>query len=129
MKIDVMFAGLEFDALLAEKIMGWKRMRWCDYQKDDRETFTYGWHNDKGIIVENAEDTDDYYTPENAWSPSIEILAAYQILEKLKDNGVSITYNRHFALWYCEFWESKSIGEAMTLPMAICRAAWETVTE
>jgi len=125
--------GRELDALVAENVMGWKRVRWMDWKQkiadETRTSLTYSWHDANGDMTENAEDMDDYYNPTYAWSPSTDIAAAWEVVERLAltfemgwlptDKGFS---------WDASFGEKRGSEEgtttyADTAPHAICLAA------
>ena len=106
-----MKAGRELDALVAEKVMGWKRMRWIDFHsvergfrgEDLRKSLTYSWHNADGCMTENAKDMDDYYNPSYAWSPFTDIAAAWEVVEKLVEMGYTFELYSPGALINDEF--------------------------
>lgn len=92
-----MKAGREIDALVAEKVMGWRRMTYAEqyakcprphgYGNDNR--LTSYWHSSElhnGVYREaaRAEDCPDYYEPEDAWSPSTDIAAAWEVVIHLR---------------------------------------------
>jgi hypothetical protein len=139
-----MKAGRELDALVAEKIFGWRRMSWKDYhafQKqlcryngtDSREELTYGWHDAEGNMVNGrAEDCDDYYSPEAAWSPSSDIAAAWQVVERfLLDEKGHVDLSVEAEGVYCRIscYSFDGDGIADTAPLAICLAALKAVAD
>lgn len=130
-----MQAGRELDAMVAEKVMGWKRMRWCDWKQDERTSLTYSWHDVDGKMVKLAENSDDYEDPRPAWSPSTSIADAWEVVEKLSgreklpmrvqiDNGYDKPWVVTISSWKTgQEWH----GESESLPLAICRAALKAV--
>jgi len=127
--------GTELDALVAETVMGWKRMRWKDFQSDTRESLTYSWHDSDGKMTENAEDCDDYYSPSFAWSPSTDIEAAWQVVERLWDENPHVQFElRHQGTaggWMARFpapvLANYVEAKGKTAPHAICLAALRAV--
>ena len=138
-------AGNELDTIIATKVMGWRRLSWHDYHatlgiRDARTTtLTYGWHTATGEMVDNrAEDCDDYYCPEAAWSPSTNIAAAWQVVEKLGnwhgfDFRLWLEYDAN-GQWQAGWFEngydgleSRCSAMAGTAPLAVCRAALKAI--
>ena len=136
--------GRELDALVAEKVMGWRRMTYAQiyaamdpkshgYRNDDR--FTIYWHSDEldsrtGTNKEMAlaEDSLDYYQPEDAWSPSTDIAAAWEVVEKLGGNMFQLHYDTRYGHESKTGWSVVLDGAVMcefidTAPHAICLAA------
>ncbi len=114
-------AGREMDALVAEKVMGWNlslsKDIWC---KDG----------------ECLRDTDD-------WSPSIDIAAAWELVEKFAHNhrnnlAVEMGFS-HFSLvaypggeWFCSLGLNDCVAhsaKAETAPLVICRASLIAILE
>lgn len=80
--------GKELDIEVATKVMGWKRMSYKDVNPgnkyyEDRTELTGYWHDADGKEMERAEDCDDYYSPQEAWSPSTNIAEAWTVMERL----------------------------------------------
>lgn len=85
----------ERDALIAEKVMGWKRMTWYEYDKQNprsahrNKELTPYWHPVSDPYTDTslklAEDSIDYYYPESAWSPSTDIAAAWEVKNTFTD--------------------------------------------
>lgn len=134
-------AGREMDARVAEKVMGWKRVRWCDWQTDTRTSFTYSWHDAvTGKMTELAEDCDDYYNPKGSWSPSTDIEAAWEVVTALERKSLFLTLSRNQipndangqqSKWDVLLWDNgKQVAHnatADTAPLAICKAALKAV--
>ncbi len=99
------------DAWVARKVMGW--------DKDDHGKDTYCWvGKDAGKFVDTGNMVWD-----NEWNPSTDIAAAWQVVEKMKERQVCITYLRHPEHpWMAQFL-GPEITEAVTAPEAICLAA------
>mgnify|MGYP001600886613 CR=1 FL=1 len=120
---DTMEAGREMDALIAEKVMGWKRIntppRWeC---KAD-----YGLEREWG--------KDDPFCPKCMEWPeySTDISVAWQVVEEFAHQSANKTAAElgmsYFSLsaypnrwWSCRI--GKESSDAPTAPLAICRAA------
>jgi hypothetical protein len=122
----------EIDVLVAEKVMGWKRMRWCDWQKDTRTSLTYSWHDTSGQMTELAEDSNDYYNPKEAWSPSTDIAEAWQVAEFLTkkwQHWSLVNYGNRWEVYENPYdvgdYPPDSVGE--TAQLAICLAALKAV--
>lgn len=117
MDIDKLVAGRELDALLAEKVMGWKP------SKDGR-------YWDGPDASRHREDGPWLDAGESVWSPSQDIVAAWEVLEKVQEIG-SLQNFGGFG-WRCEIHTTTPgyhdcAGEADTAPLAICRAALRSV--
>ena len=145
----VLPAGPALDALMAEKVMGWRRMRWMDYHapsrgcsgEDRRVSFTYSWHDADGEMTENVEDMSDCDGDSPVWSPSTDIGAAWPVFEKLR----MMLPGQEIMLYYCNGWSVGSLCQAggtieignlfssvdsvATAPHAICLTALEAVEE
>jgi len=107
-----MKAGRELDALVAEKVMGWKKVKWLG---------DYDWRD---------KDGEQPYTV-RAWNPSTDIVAAWQVVEKMEEIGYSILAhnvipNSDAVVWRVKFSQSETITE-FTAPLAICLAALRAV--
>jgi hypothetical protein len=111
-------AGQELDALIAERVMGWHVERYATYGAPSDH-----WHDATGSRVASSD-----------WSPSTDIAAAWQIVERLRlfDSAVGGK-----VLWQDEdtwhvghlFWEQlQSDAHADTPMLAICRAALTAVS-
>jgi hypothetical protein len=118
--------GRELDALIAEKVMGWKRMSYHQTQPAneyymDRHELTSWWYDKDGREVFLAEPSDciDCGTDFPAWSPSVRIDHGWEVVEKLRDDNFSI--EEHGTHWKVRF-GGKWRG-ALTAPHAICLAA------
>lgn len=137
-QIERMEAGREMDVLIAEKVMGWRRMTYKEanpknshYATDLR--LTGRWHDSDGNATQQAEDCDDYYQPEFAWSPSTDIAAAWQVVEKIKSIDPLYAFAVMFEgkSWEAGIYDSgyntsfdyDRSATATTAPLAICRAA------
>lgn len=126
MNIDELEAGPELDALVAEKVMGWK------------------WNIRNGVCY---AEHDTFNAPDcwPAFSPSTDIAAAWEVMEKLvsMDFDVDVAMsskvaNDYSKRCYCHFqagddnapWkENFKLAQAwaLTAPLAICRAALKAV--
>lgn len=121
--IENLGAGRELDALIAEKIMGWKkahdpledRMFWVDVSVDDVESVSF-----------------DYYADE--WQPSTDIATAMRVAEKTKfkermQRSLQLRWAYVHDRWAWEFSIGGIWATAATAPLAICRAALLTLVD
>lgn len=119
-----MIAGREMDALVAEKVMGWR--------KEDKAML-------HGIIQVAFVDTaTDYARPiacgcAEDFQPSTDIRDAWQVVEKLDNLGFTTEIDKREAGWAVVFidYRKNPIGLkednaiADTAPLAICLAAFK----
>ena len=116
----------ELDALVAEKVMGWRLLQWIDEVAED-ET----WQNDDGWYWDGRGG--DYQAYE--WEPTTNISDAWLVVEKLINNDkrdtveVSIMVDGTGALvnFYRESGDACPQVSADTAPKAICLAALKAV--
>lgn len=118
MKDQSMEPGPELDALIAEKVMGWKKesYRWmCD------SVYVHTVHN---------EDHGTYYEECMPWRPSELISHAWEVVEKFK-GGFDVCKNPLSKLWdvyVLPEGESRiALTNMPTAPHAICLAALKAV--
>ena len=109
-RIDDLPPGRELDALVAEKVMGWTldpEGCWLDRENDYADT---GW----------GDEWNTYNLP--VWSPSVDIAAAWTLLEKaIADGGTPQIYYSSGLWWVILAGLSQAVsGE--TAPLAICHA-------
>lgn len=116
----------ELDALVAEKVMGWKKApngAWMSYEKD---AFGNGGWKSHATWKANASVSAVRFTP------STDIAAAWQVVEKMKERQWNFTIadlvkNK----WRAEFGGSRkhkqTWEDADTAPRAICLAALKAV--
>lgn len=129
-----MKAGREMDALVAEKVMGWEPI--VDFPMGSGQALAPGW---KGYWTGEwfrwterpVQDSDEVEEP---WSPSTDIAAAWEVLEKFPDFAVTTMYEGYVRKWAmvdnrppyaskpAQHW---AYGE--TFPHAICLAALNAV--
>lgn len=139
MLIDTMPAGRELDALVAEKVMGWYRVgtMWCQGANS---------------YAAPAEDLEIENPPKTKpWSPSTDIAAAWEVVEKIKavdlrsktgidfpDECMTVAWDRSTKEWAAGFhaidgydagWVAGTRATADTAPLAICRAALVSVSK
>lgn len=138
-------AGRELDALIAKKVMGWRRMTYAErYAPRNPGSHGYGadrrltgfWHSSEldslGIYAEvaRAEYCDDYYEPSEAWSPSTLIEDAWWVVDAIrhKYGGALLHLHRNGDdTWWAIFGKDEDPGETGdTAPHAICLAALKT---
>ena len=117
-KYDEMEAGPELDALVAEIVMGWKLKRF----------------NDGGIVIIGDVPPDATHLiccPSHPraflWSPSQDIAAAWQVVEKMQADGFEFTMRGHPDGWVevAIFHYKRNLFGRWTelAPLAICVAA------
>jgi hypothetical protein len=116
--------GPEMDALVAERVMRWKLKDYGDHGEWlDSVGEQTDWYDQGG--------TGDYYECHmhcQVWSPSTDISAALEVVEKLKER-----YRRVVLSWLANEWlvrpgwetgdDDNSCAFSPELPLAICRAA------
>ena len=138
-------AGRELDALVAEKVMGWKRRRIVECYPgmvgvplDDPRLDDYWWTSDNRPTNEIARDEGGGAVGEcnecgkvyGAGSPSTDIAAAWTVVEKLRGCDQWPEIGATGRSWYCEFEGEPGViveGFGDTAPLAICRAALKAV--
>jgi hypothetical protein len=128
-------AGRELDALVAERVMQWKRVRSDRDEGDDRRDVAWMLHYKMGVLR-----GEPYTYGANAlydrtfrkWSPSTDIAAAMEVIEKMRELGwltdciTNDVYGMPDTSWSASFRMSGGYeveAQAATLPEAICRAA------
>lgn len=122
--VDKLEAGPEIDALVAEKVMGWK--------PDDDDG--HAWEDADGDWKAHRKDGPWMDTGEVIWSPSTDIAAAWEVVEKF--SKFRIDNHGHYddpkLRYMCEVYDEardlhsgRVFGE--TAPLAICRAALRAV--
>lgn len=155
MRIEDMPAGREMDALVAERVMEWTRVilskdalvfdDGCLFPQDrcghcgeiignrhrqDCQTLALRWV--WRCSEQSWEDTGDpriYHY--NDWSPSTKIVAAWQVVEKMRGHphveSISMSVTDMYP-WFCEIvfnpdYPRVDSGLCDTAPLAVCRAA------
>lgn len=130
-----MKAGRELDALIAEKVMGWKKL----YRKD--YTNVGDWHG-LDWMYENKQSA-IYYDAQTCPSYSVDIAAAWEVVEKLSANrplsttlhvlaspggNYCVNIFQNFMDSYGQ-WRQKDLGYVVedTVPHAICLAALKLI--
>lgn len=109
MNTDELEAGPQMDALVAEKVMGWSIRG--ELWKDKRGT------------IRRSKSTFEQYEPSIRWSPSTDIAAAWEVVEKMP-MGMWPSVDG----WVVEIPDgSGDEVEAPTAPLAICRAALKAI--
>lgn len=113
-----MKAGKELDALIAEKVMGWRMELWSSYSE---------------LLPANkvwVGDDDNYRYVEN-FKPSTNISDAWHVVEWLEKNIGGISLESHcderrysFRVFNGTHW---IVARAETAPLAICLAALKCV--
>lgn len=140
-----MKSGRELDALIAEKVMGWVRLFYKEANPNnpyfsERNALTEYWHDPVTLEQkELAEDSDDYYHPKDAWSPSENIADAWTVLETLFKTGfdseiqlymrndVYVGPSYRIALREIDNQEKGWVEFSNSLPHAICLAALQVI--
>lgn len=121
MNIDEMKAGRELDALVAEKVMGWTDAR-------------VGIRSQRRFHREELPTPVDV-GPDEEWSPSTDIAAAWEVVAKFQMVYVyraakdlpNLKIGQWEALFSPDAGERALYGVADTAPLAICKAALKTV--
>jgi hypothetical protein len=123
-----MSAGPELDALLAEKVMGWRRFdNWSQTMGKERPFFLVG---ESGVIVYRHPDLG------KSWSPSKNMADAWDVVEKIENtlnfqiDNVGLE-NKDQRRWRILFGRSGDplsvVADADSASLAIARAALQTV--
>lgn len=117
-----MEAGIELDELVAEKVMGWKKIDLTRVHFDTRG-LKWMWDKKEGYPYSEVQKTPEY---------SRDIAAAWEVVEKLKSKGFLFAVNTAND-WEVEFnlnegrflqnGDTIGMGRASTAPHAICLAA------
>lgn len=120
--VERMEAGAEIDALVAELVMGWHREEGvCLPPRQNRNTHSgTGWCDATGQTIADA----------NKWSPSTDIAAAWEAVEKMKDTPLrTVHIEWHGSCWRVNFgihsteWNWRNNAQDLSAPLAISRAA------
>lgn len=133
--------GPELDRLIAERVMGWKLesdpelpRAWLRYDSEQAKWVWAGWWAEEPPI-EKDPDTGEEYVPtawllagSKVWSPSRDIAAAWEVVEKLLDHGFSVDlYSRSRGRWEVVLSDGDTLivatATAEKPPLAICRVA------
>jgi len=120
-------AGRELDALVAEKVMGWTVCRdaSCGGCEATVLLMEDGWR------VRAPLDQGGW--PLGWWTPSTDIAAAWEVVEKLRVLGfnVSVSCAHGMRTWDVRGWKADNTGRfiahAETAPLAICLAALDAL--
>ena len=115
-----MKAGRELDALIAEKVMGWRRFG---------TTLTLSWRTPEGIVTWEESSYPSF-------RPSERIQDAWLVVEKMQSDGWSAMVVTHAADDnLCEFWKLHNLKAPICVnhqaspSLAICLAALEAVKD
>lgn len=112
-----MVEGRELDALIAEKVMGW-----FDYYPHFSTE-----HHFSGWFAEVPKDKLGICMADEDWSPSTDIAAAWEVVEKvdadLDARCVDVWRDANHWNFSIHYDKRVSIASADTAPLAICRAA------
>lgn len=139
MDIDKLEAGREMDALIAEKVFGWRKVKGpkTDYN-GPCESFDV-------LIPPSIDDPFPFYPPKGAVPPyyfcrkwSTDIALAFEVVEALKqqETWLTLTYLLEYFpgektdrwVWQAKFRGAKhGIGYANEIPLAITSAALKAV--
>ena len=125
MKIDEMPAGREIDALVAKKVMGAVACGAWRYLTYDRNVLEDGDCDHERCYPELCGSPHYSNNMEAAWSVIAAIVEDYDLwpcVELFSAGGKRI--------WNCYFWNGDDAmysGDAITAPLAICRAALKIV--
>lgn len=112
-----MTAGRELDALIAEKVMGWKVFRNGEHGPHRWEAET-----DRGTlrVIDSSYSGDGF-------SPSTDIAAAWEVVEKVRKEAgdFQLALVDYGSAWAARF--DKASAVERTAPHAICLAALKAV--
>lgn len=117
-------AGHALDALIAEQVMGWKV---DPFQEGGNITTCYpDRRREHGYWIHEMQ------LGNGGWSPSRDIAAAWEVVEKLRTDTYWLQIATCNAGWNVQIGEigkflQHVVDVAGTLPLAICRAALKTV--
>lgn len=107
-----MTPGSELDALIAEKVMGWK----------DPEGISLALRD--GRVVNTMDGV--------SWSPSTDIAAAWEVVGRVRERGFEVyVLGNPKTPWGCRIWDGNQemgfVRSAESAPHAICLAALKAV--
>ena len=112
----------ELDRLVAERVMEWQ------------ESSDFAIEKETGDLLK-IDLSDSIFKGLWKWSPSTDIAAAWEVVNKLLSRyNISIYSGRYPIRWFVQMvavedWETKALVEDENLPLAICRAALLAVME
>ena len=112
----------ELDRLVAERVMEWQESSDFAIEKETGDLF-------------KIDLSDSIFKGLWKWSPSTDIAAAWEVVNKLLSRyNISIYSGRYPIRWFVQMvavedWETKALVEDENLPLAICRAALLAVME
>ena len=124
MKTKALMPGCEPDALIAEKVMGWKRGDYC-------------WFDGGRPVYQTSDWTPNGMAPFREWNPSTDIAVAWEVVKKMQRLGWYFSLTNKASdgkafIWTAEF--SNSSGKfyecvvlTIEVPHAICLAALKAV--
>ena len=149
--IDELKAGRDTDALVAEKVMGYRWLRWYElaYESPDglRRTLTNveGWLTPPDYVECDLTKPEEMALPAEGpimegpygrglvdFCPSTDIAAAWMVVDKIHDMQPKFRLEAQpFVrprVWWCELYGT-GVVEASTAELAICIAALKYVEE
>jgi hypothetical protein len=109
-------ASRELDALVAEKVMGWKA------ERRPTGNLMAILPDDSRVCVEHVQGC----LPARRWNPSEDIAVAWEVVEKMRERGLLLKLhqgNPHG--WTAQFAEVWHVD--LTAPLAICLAALKAI--
>ena len=131
MDVDKLEAGWETDALVAEKVMGWKHITHFN-QSPIADGWIGFWDGEWPQWVKRPDE-------DNVWQPSTDITAAWEVVEKLEYNWslgrdvgqCSDDYETSGDKLYRFVYSAPGMPmqgiSANTAPLAICRAVLKAI--
>lgn len=136
--IDALEAGRKLDELVATQVMGWRIGDWLDetdggYNLFDKDgSYASPWDAPPDFAFE--------LQPRHRWSPSTDIMAAWQVVESLQKLGFIVEVGcdpiSNGGLCSASVFEYDDLTPTMlveqicnTAPEAICRAALKAVSK
>jgi hypothetical protein len=118
-------AGRELDALMAEHVMGWKRVHSDRDEGDDRKEVAWMLLPDrvlKGEPYTYSSMGGLYDRAFAKWSPSTDIAAAMEVAIKMRELDFTVEVGSAIGgRWYASFDDYEEAAD--TIPEAICRCA------
>lgn len=134
-----MNAGQELDALVAEKVMGWRSYRTC-HASYGGSLWSWNWyassiappHCDGYFDGEHTPQTYPRPVAPGDWSPSSSIADAWEVMEKLRADFVSVDLVTAFPGWNCSILRGVNDevdATGATAPLAICLVAMKATED
>ena len=114
-EIQVIPAGPEMDMLVAQNVMGWTI-------GPEEEIWDQHMHFKQKVQCWLSPAILEYWIV-GKFNPSSDISAAWEVVEKMQSMGYCFDADGNARVKRIRFGIGQEIGEAETMPLAICRAA------